>query len=157
MLTVTLNSNLNQFTVVSTNYNASNTSVKLLFSNCQGAITEYTVPNAATTFSIASTDPRFADNVYTFQMTITTSTGAKIVETKCYVIKEELKCDSLEFFKNKDIEKSLMYLALDASNNCINCSCTSLCEIYSKLTTTTCNDYSTNCGSTCNKVCTGCN
>lgn len=155
MLTVSLNQNKTEFTITSTNFTSTNTAVKLEFNKCSGTVETFTLAPEVTSYNITSSEP-FVDNVYSFLLTITTSTGAKIVESKCYFIGTDLLCKSLDFYKDQDIEKTWMYLALANSNNCITCSCTDLCMLYTKLTTTACNDYSTNNGSANNQVCSGC-
>lgn len=139
---------MDTFTVSSTNFTASNQTVTLTFNSCNGTAVEYNIDPSDTSYDITSVEP-FVDSVYSFHLKITTSVGNIVEESTCYFVGEDLKCDILEAYRLKDIEKVLYYQALVASNSCISCSCSDLCSLYTNLTTTTCDDLKCTTCATC--------
>ena len=139
-MVVTLNNAGTIFTVTSTNMNSENQSVKLEVNACGAVPTNYTISTNVTTYAVTSVTPH-VDSVYSFKLTIVTSTGAIIVEQVCYFVGREAICDAVTWYKTKDLEKTLYYQALLASNSCIACSCVDLCALYTDLYNTTCDDF----------------
>lgn len=92
------------------------------------------------------------DGIYEFEITFTTDTGDLIIESTCFFLDCNIKCEVSKRLKELlNCNKSgtnifLMHYTLTEGSNC-GCNCTELCEIYKRLCTSLGDDETcTNCG-----------
>lgn len=110
----------------------------------------------ATTFYNDLTKTTYCDGIYNFELIVRYYTEDPEViseskETSCHAILCNIKCKALEKYSETKNNKLLYYVyALEASNDCDNCTCSNMCAMYTELKSLI-NDYSNlNNGCGCN-------
>lgn len=88
--------------------------------------------------------------VYYIKLVVTQSDGTIVPETVCRFISCDSNCLMLPTFKlaaegdTEAIMRSLAYYALVNSANCSNCSCTTLCQLYTATHISACQETAIN-------------
>lgn len=156
-MTVTYDTNTDQFTIESTNlsdFGVIDTAVLTSKINCGDteysveilvgdvAANQYTIDNSAF-YGVTE----LADAVYSFVLTVTKTDESIVQEVNCYFVDNETGCDVAELVQSEgDLQLQLDYYILSNATDC-KCNCDALCAIYKRIA-----EYeSDNCGD-----CSGC-
>lgn len=73
--------------------------------------------------------------IYTFELTVVQQNATKVVDTRCLFLSCDAACAVKDILKTakdnkEDLDKALAYYALLQSNNCSDCSCADLCNLF---------------------------
>jgi hypothetical protein len=137
MITATTTTGCTQFTVSTSTTVVDLTSVTVYVSYNCGIPIKKTAP--AGPFTVLPIDfgftDKMCDGVYSIEYVSTYSNGTKIKETKCHVLDCSLHCTiALEYSLNRSEELLRLYQVFKMAQNCSECDCSTLCDIYKELT-----------------------
>lgn len=137
MLTIVNASECASFTVTSNSTTTNLVSVTLeVTHNCGKTITK----QAATgPFTIVPADfgfdTKMCDGVYSITYTSTYSNNTKIKESKCHLMDCLLHCNiTTNYALTRDPENLRLYQVFKMAQDCTDCDCELLCDIYKEMT-----------------------
>lgn len=147
MLTIVNASDCANFTVTSDSSTTNLVSVTLeITHNCSKTITKqastgpFTIVPADFGF-----DTKLCDGVYYISYTSSYTNNTKIKESKCHIVDCSLHCDvTKDYALSRDAESLRLYQIFKMAQDCSDCDCELLCDIYNELTAAA--STTSNCG-----------
>lgn len=155
-MTITIAEDCASINIVSPNFAEDNQSATLTVTlNCTTTYDDIDITDSSDDYNL---DPEaldideltLADGIYTLTLVTVDAEGNSTTEQKCVFVNCSTTCDmvdtALDLSTEENMIKAISFHALTLAADCVDCSCTNLCTLYSTVTDETCVTNDSPCG-----------